>query len=361
MNLHEEFRALNDCFYYSSLHGRNLTLDFNDSDQCFEFIKDYYEAGRKNKVFAFVFDHLYRTEGKHCHTVSMYFLGCFLSRIADDYLKDFLSFNVHDLDYDFKYSWFLSCLYHDTASSIETQPFHIKPLSYYLGKNNISHIVYDHRAKVPYADLFTYPISLVKNYFQYRLEHCLCVDHGIIGGFLLFDRLRKNYDASWREHVVEMTSLYNGVIADSYDHFESRNLHWRTAQLDHFAIIADSIIGHNIWVSDDVALYNHYGLSPLIKSPTNKIRIRERPVLFFLSLIDSIDPVKILNKEPNVLEPVPALQSIDVRLDGANTIIITSLSIQHFDSYYSKVKKTEDWLDVVVGDIDNNSFTITIN
>lgn len=360
MSLLERIRSLRDCFYYRELHGENETLDFNDNSQCKKLITKYYKFGGKERVFNFDFEHLFSRRGKHRHTASLYFIGCLLQELVDDHLRQFILSNVQGLEYDFKYSWFLSCLYHDTASSIETQPFHFRPLSYYLGKNNISHIVYDHRAKVPYADLFTYPISLVENYFQYRIEHCLCVDHGILGGFLLFDRLRKNYDTSWRKHVAEMTPYHNGVINDSYDHFEYRNLHWRTAQLDHFAIIADSIIGHNIWVSEDVALYNHFGLTPLIKSPTNKININERPLLFFLSLVDSIDPVKIFggfSKNPNY---VAILDSIDFQLDNTNKIVITSLPIQHFDSYYSKVKKIEDWLDVFVGDIDNSSFTITI-
>lgn len=360
MSLYDEFRALDDCFYYPILHGRNLTLDYSDSNQCFKFINDYYEAGHKNKAFAFDFDHLYKTEGKHCHTVSMYFLGCFLSKIVDDHLREFLSFNVHDLKYDFKYSWFLSCLYHDTASVIEIPAFQRQTLSFFLGASDVSYRVYDHKAKTPYAALFTYPSDLVENYFLYRIGHCLCVDHGILGGFLLFDRLQKNYDRAWKEHVTELALLGIALDKKKYDDFTQRNLHWQSVHLDHFALIADSIIGHNMWVNDDVKLYNFYGLTPLLKSPTNKIKIRERPLLFFLSLIDSIDPVKMLNKEPNILEPTPALQSIDIQVIGTNRIKITSLSVQHFDSYYSKVKEVEDWLDVAVSTIDNSAFIITI-
>jgi len=361
MNLLERIHTLNDCFYYQKLNGKNETLDFNDESQCMELIEEYYKHGGKERVFNFDFINLFSTRGKHIHTASLYFLGCLLKELVDDHLRKFIVNNVQGLDYNFMYSWFLSCLYHDTASSIESQPVHIKPLSYYLGKNNISHVLYDHKAILSYADLFTYPISLVENYFQYRLVYCSCVDHGILGGFLLFDRLRKNYDTTWRQYVNEVIPLHDRPAADSYNHFRYKGLNWRIAQLDHFAIIADSIIGHNMWVSDDANLYNYFGLNPLIKSANSKIKIADRPLLFFLSLIDSIDPVKLLGRETIKVKPADALESIDFDLVSEHLIRVNALSTTYFSYYHSEVKKTEDWLDVKVGEVLNNSFTITIN
>lgn len=360
MNLLDRIRSHDDCFYYPKLKGKNATLDFNDDIQCMNLIETYYKSGGKESVFNFDFLHLFSAHGKHIHTASLYFIGCLLQRLVEDNLRKFIEANVQGLNYNFKYSWFLSCLYHDTASAIENQPFHIKPLSYYLGINNISHIVYDHKAIVPYAELFTYPISLVKNYFQFRLEYCSCVDHGILGGFLLFDRLRKNYDATWKKHSNEVISFQNGVFFDSYDHFKYSGLDWRIAQLDHFAIIADSIIGHNMWVSDDTNLYNNFGLTPLIKSADNRVKITDRPLLFFLSLIDSIDPVKLLGRKPIEVKPMDALKSIDFDLVSNHEIKVTALSATHFLYYHTEVKKVEDWLDVTVEDISNNTFTITV-
>ncbi|HWQ97093.1 MAG TPA: hypothetical protein VN538_03215 [Clostridia bacterium] len=364
MSLHDRFRDLesNGAVYYQGSSLRRVNLDFNDKNQCSAFITEYFKAGNKGNAFSFGFNELFSAKGKHTHTVALYFLGCLLKNLIDENFFQFLKFNIPDLNYNFYYTWFLSCLYHDTAACIEESPYQHQPLKFYLGLHNISYNVYNHRPIFALADLFTYSEPLIKNYFDYRIDYCIRVEHGILGGYLLYDRLRKNYTSAWKEHLNEYTSDKNGnTELGSYSNFKYKNLHWHIAHLDHFAIIADSIIGHNIWVNDDVVLYNHYGLDPLIKSPSNRIRIRERPVLFFLSLIDSIEPVKILEKEPNVLEPVQALQSIDFQLIGTNRIKITSLSVQHFDSYYSKVKEVEDWLDVKVGDVDNDTFIITIN
>ena len=356
MSLLTRFHDLDDCFYYPTLAGKNKHLNFEDKDRCASLIKEYFAAGCKERAFAFDFDKIYLQKGKHIHTVALYLLGCYLRRIVDVPLENFIKNNTQDYDYDFRHVWFLSSLYHDTASAIENIANLHKPLNFYLGANNVKFNIYDHIPEVPSARLFTYARGLVENYFDYRSDFFSCVDHGILGGFLLFDRLRKNYDDAWSDF-----QKYNRSDARSYNEFWWDGLHWKRCHLDLFAIIADSVIGHNIWVDPDVRLYKHYGLDPLITPGNHKISCSESPLLFFLSLLDTIEPVKCLERDDHDrLHPSIALKSVDIQLNSTNEITIRILKdITNLKLWFDNIKKMEDWLEVKVSFPDSNTCKIT--
>lgn len=345
MCLLTQFQDLDDCFYYPTLAGKNKHLNFDDKDQCASLIEEYFAAGHKEKAFAFDFGKIFLSNGKLSHTVAIYLLGYCLREIVDVPLQNFIKNNTHGYDYDFRHVWFLSSLYHDTASAIESVANLHKPLNFYLGANNVKFNVYDHIPEVPSARLFTYARGLVENYFDYRSDFFSCVDHGILGGFLLFDKLRKNYDDAWRDF-----QKYNKFNAESYDKFEWRCLLWKRCHLDLFTIIADSVIGHNIWVSQDVKLYNHYGLDPLINPGNQRISCSERPLLFFLSLLDTIEPVKCLERDDHGrLPPSIALKSVDIQLNSTNEITICILrDITNLKLWFDNIRKMRDWLEVEV-------------
>lgn len=345
MCLLTQFQDLDDCFYYPTLAGENKRLNFDDKDQCASLIKEYFTAARKYGVFAIDFNKIFLSNGKHSHTVALYLLGYCLRGIVDDPLKNFMKSNTQGYDYDFRHVWFLSSLYHDTASAIESIANLHKPLNFYLGANNVKFNVYDHIPEVPSARLFTYARGLVENYFDYRSDFFSRVDHGILGGFLLFDKLRKNYDDNWSDLQKQ-----NAPTHYNYEDFCWENLHWKRCHLDLFAIVADSVIGHNMWVNKDERLYKHFGLDPLIYPGNHRISCNERPLLFFLSLLDTIEPVKCLErKDHDCLHPSIALKSVDIRLNGNNEITIRILSdIQNLESWFNKIKEMEDWLEVEV-------------
>lgn len=357
MSLYSIYRQTQNFVYYknSTLENPFLNHKFDDPTTSFEFIKDYFAAGEKEEAFSLGFEKELKESEKNQHTVALYFLGLHLSKLVEGTLSNFLENNLKDTSWcNFKHTWFLTCLYHDTANVIETSAYKKEMLGFFLGANNIYHNIYRHTPQLPDAQLFTFPEELVKNYFNYRIEHCICVDHGILGGYLLFDRLKKNYNAAYRNLKIQ------NPLANKYEEFEFEYLTWRIEHLDLFAIIADSIIAHNIWFSHDDKLYCHYGLDPLIISKTNKISLYDRPLLFFLSLLDTIEPVKCLTRK-NWLTPVEALKSVDIQIKNKRKIVIKGCNNNYlYNEWFNDIKKAEDWLDLSVSTKGGEMCTITI-
>lgn len=351
MCLYDDYIGNQNYQYYNNMHV-NPMENFDTSKSSYQFIQEYFQAGRKLHVFTLNFNKEVQRAGKHQHTVALYFLGCKLYQLIDSPLKQFFVENLKDSRwYDFKYTWFLACLYHDTASAIEKTAYSNEPLDFFLGTNNIKHNVFNHKPMLPYADLFTFPEELVENYFHYRIDYCKSVDHGILGGFLLFDRLRENYDNAWRKCCLQNANkrIVDDQFNYTYEKFEFEDRNWQIDHLDHFAIIADSVIAHNIWFNNNVELYKHYGLEPLIISNKNQIALTDRPLLFFLSLLDTIEPIKCLGRKNFSLNPVDALKSVSIKLDGPDKIVITVLKNDiNCRLWFEEIEKMKNWLRVGV-------------
>jgi hypothetical protein len=279
-------------------------------------------------------------------------LGCKLYQLINFRLERFLKENLKDSDwYDFKYTWFLACLYHDTASAIEKTAYNNQSLEFFLGTNNVKHNIFRHKPVLPYADLFTFPEELVKNYFHYRIDYWKSVDHGIVGGFLLFDHLRENYDSAWKKcsRQDDDANIAHNQMPNCYEKFLFEDRNWQIDHLDHFAIIADSVISHNIWFNDNVKLYKHYGLEPLIISNRNKIAIIDRPLLFFLSLLDTIEPVKCLGRKEFGLTPVDALKCVEIEFNAPDKVVINVLNKNiNCQLWFGQIKEMQNWLRVKV-------------
>jgi len=357
MNLYEVFT--NNDFYKSSIYYlssgiANPILELTSAN-CYSFIEKYFSTGRKKAAFDVNFKADYRAEGKHIHTVMLYMLGYHLREIVENvnnYLRNFVEANIVDSNesswYDFRYTWFLTCLYHDIASVAEMN-FAISvnnkdmDLEYYLKENNVLYNVYKHKSLKFNAPLFTYSEDLVRNYFFYRTDHCKKIDHGIIGGYILFDRLIKNYNKAWinlkRKNLRDNDKF-------SYNNFEYANLSWRKEHQDHFALIADSIIAHNIWHSDNWPLYINYEIEELVVKPGNKISISDRPLLFFLSLLDTIEPTKFFED----IDPIIVLKSIEMQYNEiSQKLCIEVLNpIFNYMQWFDKIKTLKDWLNVEI-------------
>lgn len=348
MNLYERITDknfyANNHYYDININDYSLRLFTNKS--CYKFIREYFHKGDKQKVFELSFTDKFQQEGKHIHTTILYFLGCYLKDMVEEALYKAADFNDRDEWFDFRYTWFLSCLYHDTASVIETEEDlgirdnRFKELEYYLGKYNILYNVYDHIPTNTDSKLHTFPKDLVRNYFFYIASERKHIDHGILGGFILFDRLVKNYNSVWKQKKkIDSKANYNG--------FEYNNLQWRREHLDHFALIADSVIAHNIWFSKKENLYMEYGLNPIIVSDTNKISIKERPLLFFLSLLDTIEPTKRFEEK----DPIEVMKSIEIIYEKDKKEVVISALDEGIDynSYFERLENMKDWLKVEVG------------
>lgn len=325
--------------YYPLSPKINVIQNLTEAS-AYDYIIKYYKHGEKGSVFNVGFIDKFQSNGKHMHTVVLYYLGCLFSDLVDSKLKSYIEKFIQTDDwYDFRYTWFLTCLYHDTATVIEKEDWELgcrSDLDFYLSKYNIKYSVFEHNWEHHCLKPYTYPESLVKNYFKYRVEHGHSIDHGIIAGYLLYDRLVNNYNMALKE--------YSSIFPDAnYEVFNHENLCWRNEHIAHFAIIADAIIAHNIWLSDNDSRYKQFGLDRLI-APKNKLTLTDNPLIFFLGLFDTIEPVKRFGK-------LDCLKHIDIDIiDNYNEITITAEIIDTDTAikWIRNVDKMKDWLYVEI-------------
>lgn len=327
-----------------------------NAENCKEFIYRYFERGQKAKAFDIAFPDEYSQFGKHIHTVSLYLLGCVLKESFSSKVRDAVKCALDSEcswyeDHDFYYSWFLTCLYHDVASSIESRIPLItneqqKHLEYYCGKWNIKYTPYSHQPVNPSADLNCYSENLIKNYFYYRTNKGE-IDHGIIGGYLLFDRLKKNF--------ITITSGEKGKEREVVTTVGDQLIKWNIEHPDHFVYVADAIICHNLWTcnyGEDSTEYEQYGLDPLIiKSKCDKVSIEKYPLQFMLRLLDSLEPTKRFES----MKVKDVLQSVFISKDDDNmgmTIGWKPLLLyqEGFNRWYNTIIGLSNWMNVSISD-----------
>lgn len=340
-SLLESYTSITDYYRYSENEQKSLLEQFTSANAS-SFIENYFGIAGKESLFNFDFIKKYRNKNKNkdIHTVNLFLLGL--------HLKNIILSSSSIIKEHFEYIWFLTCLYHDVACVIENNRnnkyFDIGnylDLNFYLGKYNVIHNVYNHNWKnIKYLNYSQY---LIKNYFKYRLEHMNCIDHGIIGGYLLYDGLMKNYDSKFDETNKE-----------NYNKFHTGGLEWDIEHRELYAIAAHAIIEHNIWFAikeDDKNNYKKYGLDELICH--EKLNIEKSPLLFYLGLLDTIEPLKIIKNNDEFVSNI--LESMCIYVKDKNIIIKYDNELKNyikFNTWVDKIKSIKKWLDVDV-DIKN--------
>lgn len=339
------------------------------------------------------------------HSVSVYLLGRLL--LEKGFFENTKCFKVNDIsDFEFStsfpgssgasplnnkdskkmvadYIWAFTSLYHDVMTYRENSkitklintaenPF-ITPASFLnfmeiFGKNKIRYTIFDDYQEVneitKNATLFecnnnvtegvvpspTYSEEIINSYFRKRL-HDGCIDHGIASGFIFYDSLVKNY--------LEKKSKYSPGKPSVT--FEDNELTYRPEHILLFKYIADAIITHNVWRYDEDSKpeYAKYGLlDKRLKSRENRFSISENPLLFFLCLVDTIEPTKFFyqSKNENILE------GIEIKINGKEIKLKCNLPVnqQTKNGWFYKLKSMEDWLELKVEQKTDDKIVISI-
>ena len=249
------------------------------------FIKEFLNYSNKTKD---VYDVLELIEPyRNLHIVTDYFLGILIyeSNIRvktsiDNQIKRFTSADNNSSDNSFKYFWFLICFYHDVGYYFENNKSKIS--SREMLESDLR-IVYSLPKLLGVPKLYN---NVKDNYLTYRIEKFNVYDHGIVGGMLIYDRLVKIY--------------YDNKNISGQSSFFYKNLFWSESMFKYFQLIASVILIHNIYLKnkivdseDDINIYKTYNLHNLIISNSkNRITLNRHPLLFLLSLVDSIEPTK---------------------------------------------------------------------
>lgn len=199
-----------------------------------------------------------------------------------------------------------------------------------------------------------YPSRVTTRYFNYRINEMNQADHGIIGGYLFFDRMVKSYA------LAHMSQLQCTTNPPDLKDFEYNNRHFCIGQLTVFSYIADCILVHNIWKQSDNTreLYERYLLKDLFAENYKIINFDKNPILYILAIADSLEPTKIYKDIP----PLRVVEAIDIDYQPESRVLKISSCSKDVDIriMYKKAKDLEDWTSVRCSDLINGKFSLYI-
>lgn len=332
--LYESFNKLKKSYYNIDVSANELFAADDLHVKCEEFIENHFILGSKANAIEVSYREKYKEKGKHIHTVSLYSLGAvlenmFFSRIQND-LKNKGIDNGWYSEKEYKYTWFLTALYHDIASCVENLNSEEVPCC--------RNCPFKRRTTFLNSKTGRFGEELVKNYCRYRVASGK-QDHGIFAGMMFYNKLFNNFHNRTKNHDWNREPV-----------FEMNGVKWRREHLDHFAYVADAIICHNIWTvqeNDDAGVdtYKKYNLEELIISNENKkLSVQEYPLHFMLCLLDTIEPVKRFTK----MSAYDVLNNISVEKHSENGIRIAwNDRIKQETDFWTWIKNItgmKDWM-----------------
>ena len=352
--------------YYDSEELRKKiveTKDINNSEHCYDFIKEYIKLSDKGYYFIEEALDFFKINEKNydqrlCHIVSSFFLGLALYNHESGYFSEAIRNELcalgvfdsaDDIDHEFIFVWFLVCMFHDLGYVYESL----------LGKDYVDTEFLKSRycneakqlvealpdfkgecAKLPKTTIPIHYEMIIENYLEYRQNK----DHGILGGLSFATKLTKL-----------RKQKYEG---------DTGNLSWKPELDKLYNYVGWRICCHNIWYqrgceSSNSGLidYANAGLSSLIldnkkeKNGTYKkypINFKKHPLFFFFCLIDTIEPTKKCDGK------IPDDMELDL-IDGVLEISCTSEK-----KYINDISKSlNEWLAGTI--INENKMTIYLD
>ncbi|MBR0598601.1 hypothetical protein [Sinanaerobacter chloroacetimidivorans] len=202
----------------------------------------------------------------------------------------------------------------------------------------------------------SFPSKTISRYFDLRLTLDGKCDHGIVGGFLFFDCITKNYIKAFQSEFQENRN-------SQFSNFVHNGLLFCGEQIPIFAYIADCIISHNLWEPGEnltrVNTYKEYGLDLLIGKAYPKVNLNN-PLLFVLAIADTIDPIKVFCRGSVFSNIQMILESINLHVSNNTIDIQINNCSLDFNRYCNEIKNLQDWVEVSV-DIKPQSRAIHIH
>lgn len=346
--------TINDYHYYSC---DKFDFEYFTDNESIEFIRKYFDIGEKADIIEGI-KYKFNDEVKFraSHSTSLYLIGIVLyqnkelKKEIDTFLK------LYNCD-SFLYIWFLISLYHDFTTIDE------KVLK--LNNFNLINKLIQRMDNRLFPEPFTKKI--ISSYYRYRQDD-ECADHGIFGGCLLNDRLRKNF-----KRIKKIAGVKGRKEFECYERL------WSEKHYKWYDLASTVIMKHNIWFinkeSDNnnqkkrIDIYNIKGLSPLIIDNNHRLSFSNNPLLFLLYIIDTIEPLKnirCVNNQavlPDTLNNL-IINNISMSFNCINGVYIMLFQI---DEKYSEIKVSKfkdkvfslkDWLNIKVDLVDKGCFSI---
>jgi hypothetical protein len=291
-----------------------------------DFIKKYFHRSGKEEVL----------NNKHfdvedsllefaSHTNSIFFLGSMIYHNSK--IKEILfPKQKNPAGYEvFPFLWFLTCLFHDLGYEYEKRSSqHIKAIFDLDGLKQefkLTRDFRDQKLKGVYMPL----LDCVARYFILRRYRDKKIDHGILAGFFLYDRLVKNRKKKFKS---------------------DKSLFWGKRLEKQYAIAASTIACHNIWVNqlDQKESYNSFDLSQL--TAFQPMTASDYPFLYLLGIVDTMDPVKAFKNDGSAEEILTDIM-IEIK-DDSVSFSKRMGSVLDFKKLIAKTNYLRGWLAIEI-------------
>lgn len=280
---YEEISKDKDRWFYMTISEPKDTPHWEEETAALYFIQQYFLSAGKGMVFWEDLNHGFVKLNRSRHVVSTFLFGIVLAEMFHIDLKKEDKNSIRVL-----YLWFLSCLYHDMGYIYESDTDIVKKTWY----NDVKKEGLDALAKsfeIKYVDnseFQTYGKENIDLYLKSRLAGATPkLDHGIIGGLLLYDRLRLQFEKAWEKARIDKEKSFtrDGFFGENNRLFYSEN------HFSAYAKAADAIISHNIWHTTLREYLEKSGKMDV--NNLKKINI-DNTICFLLSLADTLEPIK---------------------------------------------------------------------
>jgi len=384
-------------------------LDFRDSEKQFRM---FYDFGTKSSLIV----DLNLTDRSY-HSMSLLFLGNIIRQKMGLDCGIYINRKV----FPFQYYWAILCSYHDAGYGIENGDIkttnaiishnikkktgllfektyvnslfkfnylyrrkfrnnysifsgfknrNMKRISddinnYFNGENN--HVIDNEDYEIKVGNIIVrdsqYSFKLIDDYFYFREDYMNVIDHGIIGGMLLFDRFIELYQKKYFDNInLDFNKRYHS----NFTYFMCDDYHEACIeQFPLFAYLADCIVSHNVFLPTEESLpvYKKYNIDAL---KNKQIDYAKNPLLYLLCFVDTIDPVKFFMNKYNGNYPInEILNSIGLEVDDKQkTITISKIESgfiknpDHFKEYINKILELNDFLKIKIERKDDNNCTV---
>lgn len=324
-------------YYFGINNNKQLPIPFLETNNHSDFIFSYFKRAGKVDIFE-TSDIDPNALHRPNHINSVFFLGIMFYYQTGLHKKYKMNTNAPGYK-SFPFIWFLIALFHDNAYSFEIDEIEMVKLNHILTIEDlkehfkIKHFLFDTKFRSNTQEL----LKARNSYFSYRRNtRNKVVDHGLLGGILLYDRLYKI-----RKHKKKINE---------------ETLFWDRSLIYQYKMAANAISLHNMYmpVKESEDIYRQYGLQNLIG--LTPLKFKDFPLFYLLAIIDTIEPLKaFVNSGFN---DAYILNNLEIKFTSQSVTISNKTDSELvFSTLADKLRNFDNWLDIDYS-ISETCFTI---
>ncbi len=259
---------------------------WSNCSEAYTFIKSYYNLAGKGRTFEdkHITDNEKDIKERATHVVSTFLLGIL---IAETLGIDTQQRNYENMN--FLYYWFLAALYHDVGYIYEknSNSYDLKKIEE-KGLQEILDICDINPDNMSNSIFLTYTSRDIEEYSKQRARGRENsegkVDHGIVGGLMLYDKLVKQF------YIARRKRLEGYNKDDFYIWSHGKKLHLSKSHFKEYAKVSDAIIAHNIFKDTLIKCYENDETKK--EELSQKVIHINNELCFVLAISDTIEPLK---------------------------------------------------------------------